>query len=274
MVLVNGVETGFVSAADRGFAYGDGVFRTLPVRNGIPEHWSRHRAKLLADCAALGISPPQQDILEREVMRACQAEPQCALKIVVTRGISERGYRYEPGAAPTRVVLTAPLPAYPPAYAEDGVRIRLCRLKIAHQPATAGVKHLNRLENVLARAEWSDAAIAEGIVQDVDENVIGGTMTNVFIGRGGALATPVLDLCGVAGVARERIIAAAARRATACDVTMLSWKDVVMADEIFLVNSLVGVWPVRAIDGETRCPGPLARAARSWLDHDHDEKGA
>ena len=274
MVLVNGVETDFIPVADRGFAYGDGVFRTLPVRNGIPAHWPRHRAKLFADCAALGISPPEHDILDREVLRACRAVPECALKIIATRGIAERGYRHEAGAAPTRVVLTAPLPTYPPAYAEAGVRIRRCRLKMAPQSATAGVKHLNRLENVLARAEWSDPAIAEGMLQDVDENVIGGTMTNVFIARDGALATPAVDRCGVAGVTRDRIIAAAAKHGTACGVTVLSWNDMMTADEIFLANSLIGVWPVREIEGQTRFPGPLARVALSWLDHDHDEEGA
>jgi 4-amino-4-deoxychorismate lyase len=152
------------------------------------------------------------------------------------------------------------------AYRESGVKVRLCALKLALQPALAGVKHLNRLENVLARAEWSDPEIAEGILCDAQGHVIAGTMMNVFIAVDGTLATPGVERCGVAGVTRQRVMEAAERHGVACAVTTLSWTDVVGADEVFLVNSLAGVWPVRDLDGETRVPGETSRAVQRWLD--------
>ncbi len=266
MTLVNGVDTDAVKAADRGLAYGDGVYRTVRVRDGAPDAWSRHVAKLASDCRALGLSFPAEPLLREDVLRICREQPQCVLKIIVTRGITERGYRYDRTAQPTRIVLSAPLPDYPVSYTEAGVHVRLCRLKLSHQPALAGVKHLNRLENVLARAEWSDANIVEGLLCDGDGNVIGGTMTNVFVVKNGVLATPRLDRCGVAGVTRDHVIEAAARHDIFCDVTVLPWQDVLNAEEVFLVNSLAGVWPVCSIQGEPRTPGPLVRAARTWLD--------
>jgi 4-amino-4-deoxychorismate lyase len=270
MILVNGVETGMIAAGDRGLAFGDGVFRTIRVRNSVPQQWLRQRAKLAADCTILGIRCPEARLLDGEVAQVSRKSGDCAVKIIVTRGATLRGYRYAEDLEPTRIVLSAPLPTYPASYGEAGVKVRLCRLKLAHQAALAGVKHLNRLENVLARAEWSDSDIAEGILCDVEEHAIGGTMTNIFVVRGGMLATPRLHRCGVAGVTRERVIDAAAKHGVACDVADLSWNDVVNADEVFLVNSLAGVWPVRDIAGQCRSPGALTRAAQRWLSEEDD----
>jgi 4-amino-4-deoxychorismate lyase len=138
-------------------------------------------------------------------------------------------------------------------------------LTLAHQPALAGIKHLNRLENVLARAEWNDRRIAEGLLCDAAGHVIGGTMTNVFIAKDGALATPALARCGVAGVTRERLIEAAREHGVTCAIADLSWRELMDADEIVLVNTLAGAWPVREVDGSARTPGPLARAMQGWL---------
>jgi 4-amino-4-deoxychorismate lyase len=274
MILVNGVETDRVSAADRGLSYGDGVFRTIAVREGLAQHWSRHHAKLATDCESIRLRCPDAALLAQEVSCVCAREPNCALKVVITRGIGERGYRYGADTAPTRILLSAPLPKYPQTYAEFGVKVRLCRLKLAPQPATAGVKHLNRLENVLARAEWSDSGIAEGILCDIDDNVIGGTMTNVFVVKNATLATPSLHRCGISGLTRDRLIEAAAHYGAPCDVRTLAWNNVMSADEVFLVNSLIGVWPVRDIEGVTYSVGPLTRAAQDWLKQEDDAQTA
>jgi 4-amino-4-deoxychorismate lyase len=268
MMLVNGVEDSKLSAADRGLAYGDGVFRTLAARGGVPRHWSRHYAKLAADCAAIALACPGEPLLRQEIERVCAAAGECALKIVVTRGAGPRGYRYPSRVEPTRIVSSAPLPDYPASYGEEGVRVRRCRLRLAGQPALAGVKHLNRLENVLARAEWDDPQIVEGLLCDERDHVIGGTMTNVFIATRGVLATPKLERCGVAGVTRERVLDAAQRHGTACRVADLPWDEVLAADEVILVNSLAGAWPVREIEGRTRAVGPLARMLQTWIGSD------
>lgn len=274
MILVNGSETGLLAASDRGVAYGDGVFRTMAARGGVVRIWPLHHAKLAADCAALGIRPPDEACLSAEVRRACAAESECVVKMIVTAGAGERGYVRRENLEPTRIVLTSAMPKYPQTYAASGVKVRVCGLRLGHQPALAGIKHLNRLENVVARSEWNDPEIAEGLVCDVQGNVIGGTMTNVFIGRSGRLATPALDRCGVAGVTRMRVLEAAAKHGIRCEVTQLVLNDVMTADEVFLVNTLVGVWPVRDLDGQARVAGPLAHSVRRWLQQEEHAPAA
>lgn len=265
MIIVNGTVAAEVSALDRGLAYGDGVFRTLPARGGVPLHWQRHYAKLARDCAALRIAAPPAQVLASEVHTACRGIPEAAVKIVITRGASRRGYRYHGDEEPTRIVYAEPRTAPREGEREAGVKARICATRLSHQPLLAGVKHLNRLENVLARAEWSDPDIAEGLMCDAEGNIIGGTMTNVFIATGGVLATPRLDLCGVAGVTRERVLEAAARLDLPCTVMTCTLKDVLRAEEAFLVNSLVGIWPVRELDGDSREPGPITRRLQAAL---------
>ncbi len=270
MILVDGEARPEISAMDRGLAYGDGVFRTLAARDGRPLLWCRQYAKLVHDAARLKLQPPEADVLEDEVKTVCKGHGACAVKIILTRGAGRRGYGYAGDEKPTRVVSAGPLPDGAIANRASGVKVRLCSLRLAAQPALAGVKHLNRLENVLARAEWRDPEIAEGILCDAQGHVIAGTMSNLFIAIDGALATPGLDRCGVAGLTRERVMEAAARHGVSWAVTTLSWNDVLGADEVFLVNSLAGVWPVRDLDGEARTPGEMTRAVQGWLEQDDD----
>jgi 4-amino-4-deoxychorismate lyase len=274
MILVDGVDRAFIPADDRGLGYGDGVFRTLAVLHGIPQHWLRHYAKLFSDCTAIDMRCPDESLFRQDLSRICLTDPDCAVKIIVTRGAAERGYAYADTAKPTRIVLGVRLPNYPQTYVSQGVKVRRCQLKLAHQPALAGIKHLNRLENVLARAEWTDSDIAEGLLCDVDDAVIGGTMTNIFVVKGDSLATPSLHRCGIAGVTRERVLEAAARQDIACEVTNLPWRDVLSADEIFLVNSLAGIWPVRELEGKTFAVGAVTRSVQHWLKQEDDAQMA
>ena len=270
MILVNGEAHPEISAMDRGLAYGDGIFRTLAAREGRPLLWRRQYAKLVHDAGRLKLQPPEADVLEDEVKTVCKDHGACAVKIILTRGAGRRGYGYGGDEKPTRIVSAGPLPAEAIANRASGVKVRLCSLRLAAQPALAGVKHLNRLENVLARAEWQNPDITEGILCDAQGHVIAGTMTNLFIAVDGALATPGLDRCGVAGVTRERVMEAAERHRVSCAVTTLSWNDVLGADEVFLVNSLAGAWPVRDLDGEARVPGEMTRTVQRWLEQEHD----
>jgi 4-amino-4-deoxychorismate lyase len=265
VILVNGTDRGGIPALDRGLAYGDGVFRTLLARDGVLLHWKRHYAKLAHDCGALGMACPEEAVLRCDALAVLGAGGECAVKIVVTRGVGERGYRFAASSQPTRIVYAAAVQNERHGYARDGIRVRACRLALARQPVLAGVKHLNRLENVLARAEWSDPGIVEGLMNDDLGNVIGGTMTNLFLVRDGKLLTPALTQCGVAGVTRERVIALAARHGLECEVRSLRWEEVASADEVFVVNSLAGLWPVRALEARRWAPGPIGAAVQRWL---------
>ena len=270
MILVDGAPGELIGATDRGLAYGDGVFRTFAVRRAQPKSWLRQFGKLNHDCAALAIPCPTEETMRADIARITEHEPDCAVKVMVTRGQSSRGYAPPEPTRPARLVMSFPLPEYPADYAESGVRVHLCRLRLGFQAALAGIKHLNRLENVLARAEWSDAAIAEGVLLDGEGNVVGGTMTNLFMFENGALITPDLGRCGVAGVTRDRVIDAAAKHHLSCRVERIALDRLLRAPEVLLVNSLIGAWQIRELGPRKWEPGKLTADVRHWLDEDDD----
>jgi 4-amino-4-deoxychorismate lyase len=274
MIVVDGVHTEVVRALDRGLMYGDGVFRTLRMEQGRAVTWSQHYAKLGADCARLQIECPARATIDVSIAQIAAAQPQCVLKIVVTRGPGTRGYRPPAETRPTLIVASSPLPQYPQRYYSHGVKARICATRAGVQPRLAGVKSLNRLDNVLARMEWDDPEIAEGLMLDPQGNLIGGTMTNVFCVRDGVLCTPALESCGVAGVQRDRIIAHAIRETISCEVKTLSLSEALNADELFVCNSVIGVWSLAQIDTRTWTPGPMTRRISAALREADDAAGA
>ncbi|MEW5965889.1 MAG: aminodeoxychorismate lyase [Pseudomonadota bacterium] len=253
MILVDGQPAESVDARDRGLAYGDGVFRTLRVQAGAPLWWTDHYARLAADCTALMLACPDEAALRAEVCRVAAAGEGVA-KIVITRGAGARGYAPQPGADTTRIVLASPLPPHALPDAPTEVRARWCSLQLARQPRLAGVKHLNRLEQVLARAEWDDPDIFEGLLCDDSGAVIGGVMSNLFVAKDGELFTPDLGACGVAGVARQRLLRGVGETGGAVHVTRLARDAILDADEVMLCNSLIGVRRVAVLDGRTWSP--------------------
>lgn len=268
MILVNGATTDSVAATDRGLAYGDGVFRTLPVRRGRPQCWQLHYSKLAHDCAALAIECPSMEVLAAELGQLARESADFAAKIIVTRGSGARGYAPPQPALPTRIVMSSALADYPAEFSRAGITAHLCATRLSFQPRLAGVKHLNRLENVIARAEWSDPAVPEGIVLDAQDHVIGGTMSNLFIVENGALVTPELSRCGVAGVTRERIMKAAGRQGMACREESVTQARLFDAQEAMLVNSLIGAWQIKACTGKSWKAGAVTARVRKWLDEE------
>jgi 4-amino-4-deoxychorismate lyase len=265
MNLVNGVACDAIGVRDRGLAYGDGVFRTFPLRGGKPLLWRRQHAKLAHDCRALNIDCPPPAAFASDLALIAASAPDCVVKIIVTRGVSARGYALPERQTPTRIVASSALPEHPLQYREQGVRAHFCRLRLAPQPALAGVKHLNRLENVLARAEWSDPGIAEGVLCDADGNVIGGTMSNIFLVRDKSLSTPELSRCGVSGVMRELVIELAAAHAVPVRVAAIGIDELFAADEVFIVNSVIGAWPLCALDRKRWQAGELGTRVQQWI---------
>lgn len=246
-MLVNGKSGKLISIRDRGLLYGDGVFRTLLASNGRALHSQLHLKKIQHDCASLGIVCPALSQLSVELNEVLVQHPDGIIKLIVTRGQGTRGYAPQYCAAPTHIWDVAPAPEYPREWATRGIQLRVCDTRLSQQPRLAGIKHLNRLENVLAAAEWSDAQIAEGLMLDAAGYVIEGTRSNLFIVRDGQLITPDLSRCGVAGVQRDRVIAHAAAHAIPLQIRDVTLDEVLAADELFLVNSVIGLWPVRAL---------------------------
>lgn len=266
--LVNGRKEAGITPFDRGFSYGDGIFRTLPVYAGIPHCWERHYSRLQSDCNALSIVCPSEEILRDDISRMAGEDEDAAIKIIITRGESERGYAVPPLAQPTRVICKSSLPHYPESFFDEGVSLHLCETRLARQPRLAGIKHLNRLENVLARMEWVDAKIADGLMLDEGGDVIECCMSNLFVRRGDVLLTPDLSKCGVEGVTRERVLEIAPELGYSTEIGHLRLPDLMKADEVIICNSLYGVWQVRNLASHTWTLGALAARLRGILRKD------
>ena len=249
--LINGVPATCIDVHDRGFHYGDGLFETFAVSNGEPALWDGHMQRLQLGCQRLNFPALDLALLRSEALSLSGGVAQGVLKIIITRGGGGRGYRAPPplSAQVTRILALYPWPDYPAAFWSEGVTVRVCATRLGWCPALAGIKHLNRLEQVLARSEWDDASVAEGLMLDIQGNVIEGTMTNLFVVRNGQLLTPDVSQCGVAGVMRNWILAYARVAGIPSAITALTLDNVNSADEVFLCNSVIGLWPVREIIG-------------------------
>ncbi|HWU75944.1 MAG TPA: aminodeoxychorismate lyase [Rhodanobacter sp.] len=254
-VLVDGVATDKVSAFDRGLSYGDGLFESIRVVGARAPLWSRHMQRLADGCARLRMPSPDPAQLWQEVLQVSEGMSRAAVRITVTRGAGERGYHLPSSPVPVRVVAAfAAPPMAAEAYAQ-GLCLRVCELRLAEQPLLAGIKHLNRLEQVLARAEWDDPAIADGVLRDSHDRVISATMANLFAVIDDELQTPALDHCGVAGVARAEVLAVCPQ----ARATELNLDDLSRASEIFLSSSMRGILPVRSLAAWHYRPGRVTR---------------
>ena len=258
-VRVDGQVRDQVSVLDRGLGYGDGLFETIRfVGSGAPL-WPRHMQRLEEGCRRLGLPMPGPGVLLAEAREVSHGLDQAVVRITLTRGVGARGYRPPVRPQPTRIVAAFEPPPPDHAAQTDGIRVRLCATRLAPQPLLAGLKHLNRLEQVLARAEWDDPAIAEGLLCDVDGFVISATAANLFALFGDTLATPALDRCGVAGVARAEVLAAWPH----AQVRRIVLAELRQADELFLSSSVRGILPVRELDGHALAVGPVTRALQA-----------
>jgi 4-amino-4-deoxychorismate lyase len=254
-MLINGAPADTVPALDRGLAYGDGLFESIRFVGVVAPLWARHMRRLSESCERLRIPAPDTAQLWREALEVTRGMPQSVVRITVTRGVGERGYALPVSPQPMRLVAAfAPPQVMSSAYAQ-GVRLRVCAIRLAEQPLLAGMKHLNRLEQVLARAEWDDQAIAEGVLCDSHGRVISATMANLFAVVDGALLTPALDRCGVAGVARAEVLAVYPQ----AQVGKLSLDTLLGASEVFLSSSVRGILPVHSVDEQKYVPGVIAR---------------
>ena len=252
MVLINGKTEDRIDIADRGLQYGDGVFETIAYRNGIAEFLEQHLQRLQLGCKTLSINFEQIDTLRFEIDSVCEHlnHDNAVIKVIVTRGTGSRGYFSLNDSEPTRIISTHPFPKYPERHQTEGVYLRFCSQTLSSNRKLAGIKHLNRLEQVIARNEWDDPEIAEGIMSDPDENIIECTMSNIFIVESGSLYTPAIIEAGIAGVMRAQIIQLASRSGISVEEHPISRKALAAAEEVFVCNSIIGIWPVHSISNK------------------------
>lgn len=245
---VNGVETDQVSVADRGFAYGDGLFETIAVRGGECRFLSAHLQRLMLGCERLHIPMPAIGLLEKQIDEAMGGSASGTLKLVLTRGTGARGYMPPAKASPTCAIGFAEEAVVHSSL--DGIRARYCQTTISRNPVLAGMKTLNRLEQVMARAEWTDAGMAEGLMLNDRNEVVCGTMSNLFVVANDGLWTPALDEAGVIGVMRGQILELAKELRVPVKIQSLEKDVLTQADDIFLTNARIGMWPVAELAGK------------------------
>jgi len=269
-VLINGDAAGGLSPIDRGLHFGDGVFETIACLHGRPRFFSLHLERLAQGCRTLGFSPPAARSLREEIGRLAGAADRAIVKLIVTRGpATVRGYAVSGREQATRVAIRYPWPVEDPVSQQSGVSVRMAAMRRGENPVLAGLKHCNRLEEILARSEPGAAAAGESLMLSRSGRLVSGTMTNVFLvdGPPGSprLRTPAIDLCGVAGVMRRVVLREATGAGIAATECALWPADLAGATEVFLTNARVGIWPVGRLEDRTMTPGPVTRRLQSLL---------
>jgi len=262
-VLIDGENGSRLDASNRGLNYGDGLFETLLIENGEPIWWGEHFARLRRGTQALGMQLPDPDGLLREICELAQGHQRAVLKLVLVREGSGRGYAPNAGARSQRILSLHPAPVLPIAHYREGIEARWCSLRWSQQPRLAGIKHLNRLENVLAKAECDQAGVSEGLVCDSSGQVVSATSANVFIQRRGKLFTPPLRESGIAGVCRDWLLSR-----MNVEIRELYPLEVLRADAVLLTNCVRGIVPVTRLDERRFRVTPLLAGLMAQLWHE------
>ena len=254
---------------DRACAYGDGLFETIAIRDGQPRLWPLHFARIQTGCMRLGLECPTSEFLLELVNIELNASKfdsaYASARLVISAAASARGYRRNPAGGCLAEVTLYPAKPLDKNSARNGIAIRMCSSRLAIQPALAGIKSLNRLEQVIARSEWDDDEVLEGLMLDTDGRLICGTMSNVFLIKGTRVFTPAITRCGVSGVMRALVLRLFEESGLDCEVRDVRAEELDTATELFLSNSQFGILPIRRCDLREFDVGAMTRQAQTLL---------
>ncbi len=246
---VNGRNDATLAVDDRAVQYGDGVFETVAIRKANPRYWDLHCERLVLGCERLGIAAPDADALLAMLQDAIAASGVDAAfataKVIVSAGRGERGYRRPAVAAPTTIIGVFPATPRPASQYRNGIEVSLCQTRLGLQPQLAGIKSLNRLEQVLGRNEIDEDRVLEGLMLDTEGRLICGTMSNVFLLIDNTFVTPAITRCGVSGIMRRKLLEILDAGNVGFDVRDVDVSELARAQGMMLSNSLFGVLPVR-----------------------------
>ena len=244
-ICINGIFTKKIDIADRGFQFGDGIFETIAFSKDNLEFWSEHMSRLKKGCKVLSMPCPDLKKIFFKAKKMCKSfNAQGVLKLIVSRGIGERGYKIPEKIKPSWAISLYPWPKFPEANFIRGVNVRKCITTISRQPLLSRIKHLNRLEQVLARSEWKARNITEGLMCDDQDHVIEGTMSNIFGVKKNIFYTPIIKLSGIKGIMRRIILKLLKKNKEKYIIKKITLKEFLKFDEIFVSNSIFGIWPV------------------------------
>jgi 4-amino-4-deoxychorismate lyase len=244
LTLINGQVEQTVPVTDRGLAYGDGLFETYRIVEGSIPLFDLHWQRLSLGARRLALPLP----FDRESLLSSllQTVPETGLaKLIITRGSGGRGYCPPVKTDVFWAIQGMALPETPLDLYQKGVKVRRCQLELSAQPILAGLKHLNRLEQVLARSEWQEPDIFDGLLFDQQGNLIESTVCNVFLLHKKQWITPMLDQCGVAGVMRAAIQDVCEQEGFSCIEQQITSELLLQSEALFLCNSVRGIISVR-----------------------------
>ncbi len=267
MMMINGVVTDNITARDRGLQFGDGCFTTARVRQGGIIWQKQHLERLQTTCQRLKITGVDWPKLSAEMQQLAALQQEGALKVIITRGTGRRGYSSGKDDLPNRILSCSGYPAHYDEWRKKGVHLRQASISLAITPLLAGLKHLNRLEQVLIRAELDAHGAEEALVLDTDGRVVECCAANLFWRKGTKLFTPDLSYCGVEGVARNQLLMWAEKRGYSIAIVREFPEILAEADEVLICNALMPVLPVRRIEESVY----HSRSFYQQITADHDE---
>jgi 4-amino-4-deoxychorismate lyase len=261
--LVNGQVVDSVGVRDRGLQYGDGLFETIACRHGAPRWLERHCARLARGCERLAIAMPDLGQLSSEVRSLAAGHAAAVVKVIVTRGEAQgRGYRPTGNEQPLRIVSRHPWPAAPPT----PFRALLSPVRLGSQPLLAGLKHLNRLEQVLAQQAAQQACVDEGLLCDCEGYVVCASAANLFVAIGDEWLTPPIRDCGVDGIMRSLVWDYAPRAGLRVREQRLHPDQVARAQHVSLSNVRLGLQAVHWYEGRELAADPRLARLQELID--------
>ena len=264
MMFRNGEPISTAIATDRSLLYGDGVFTTIAINNGQPLLFQKHLNRLTNDCQRLKIDNLSIEDIKSQFFSAITNVERGIVRITISRSSGGRGYLCNK-AEPVIWISVNDWPSHIELYRQSGINCRICQQPIHPNPSLAGIKHCNRLEQVLARNEWHDDQYQEGLMLDPDGNVIEGTMSNIFLIKDQQIFTSDLAFAGVDGIIRKTIIDIAMRLQIPLIVSTISVQDLLTADTLFITNSVIGIWRINKLNEQQYDNHPMIETLESEL---------
>ncbi len=266
--LVNGVQQNHINIENRGLAYGDGLFTTAKIQNGHIQYLMAHIERLLLGCEKLGIALPTSAELIKQLTAVAKNYSLAVLKVIITANSGGRGYARAKNNEYDLIVMVHDYPAHYDALASTGITLGISTQQLGLNPMLAGLKHLNRLEQVLLRQELSNRAEDDLLVTNIYGEVIEATSANVFFFIDGQLYTPDINQSGVNGIMRQALL----QRYPATIIKPFTLEDIAKAEAMFLCNCVMGVMPVSTFNGRALTTAPIqsVRDSMSKAVNNHD----
>ena len=266
MILVNGQNEACIDPLDRGIHYGDGLFETMALIDGRIAFLEKHYQRLVTGCKTLGLTPPSLQVLQADIEKLNVQADRAVVKLILTRGVGGRGYAFPLQQHETRLLFSYPWPDYPIEYRREGLAVKSCETRAGDHLQLAGIKHLNRLEQVLARNECDRDGFSEGLMFNRYDELVEAVSANVFLVFDKNLVTPLLLHGGIKGIMRGQVLKVAEQLGFSVEEKVVEKKLLQRADGLFLTNSLIGIWPIKKLDSTDFAIPPLVFGLQESID--------